>query len=166
MREFLARAVSNPDGKLELPTETPANAEGAKVIGFLVAQRWLEPHVGDGTWTLTPAGRFWLDSLNYGEIVKFFEYGGAVFLLTTRSSREETIVWHKGTFATISVAHVPQPEHFKVRKENEPVTVSGGFHMADALAVACTLIAEDLDVPQPPKQEELRLHMLKYLERI
>ena len=37
--------------------------------------------------------------------------------------------------------------------------------MEDALAAACALVAEDLDVPQTPKPEELRLHMLKYMER-
>ena len=36
--------------------------------------------------------------------------------------------------------------------------------MEDALAAACALVAEDLDVPEPPKPEELRLHMLKYMK--
>ena len=95
----------------------------------------------------------------------FHEYGGAVFLLNTRSRAAETIVWHRGRFATISIAYIPHPEHFEIRKENEPVTTSGGFHMEDALAAACALLAEDLDVPQPPKPEELRLHMLNYMKR-
>ena len=63
----------------------------------------------------------------YGDIVTFYEYGGAVFLLYTRSNTAETIVWHKGRFATIGIAHILYPEHFEVRRENEPVTTSGGL---------------------------------------
>ena len=170
MCKLLARATSNREGKLELSVEMAADPEASKVVDFLVEQRWLEKD-GDGAWTVTPAGRFWLESLGSGDIVAFREYGGAVFLLNTRSYAEETIVWHKGRFATIGIAYVPHvphpshPEHFEVRRENEPVTTLGGFHMEDALAVACALVAEDLDVPHPSKPEELRLHMLKYLER-
>ena len=163
--DLLVRGASNPEGKLELPLETEADPEASRVVAFLVEQGWLEKDGGDGAWTVTPTGRFWLESLDYGDVVTFHEYGGAVFLLNTRSSVAETIVWHKGRFATISITHMPQPEHFEVRKENEPVTTSGGFHMEDALATACALVAEDLDVPQPPKPEELRLHMLRYMER-
>ena len=36
--------------------------------------------------------------------------------------------------------------------------------MEDALAAACALIAENLELPQPPKPEELRLRMRKYME--
>ena len=113
---------------------------------------------------LTRAGRFWFESLEYGDVVTFREYGGAVFLLNTRSQAEETIVWHKGRFATIGIDRFSHPEHFEVRRENEPVTTSGGFRMEDALAAACALVVEDLDVPQPPKPEELRLHMLNYMK--
>ena len=165
MCDLLARAASNREGKLELPVETCADPEVSKVVDFLVEQGWLEKDGGDGTWTVTRAGRFWFESLAYGDIVTFYEYGGAVFLLYTRSNTAETIVWHKGRFATIGIAHILHPEHFEVRRENEPVTTSGGRHMEDALAAACALVAEDLDVPQPPKPEELRLHMLKYMER-
>ena len=87
-------------------------------------------------------------------------------MLCMRPMAEETIVWHKGSFATIGVAHFPHREHFEVRKENEPITTSAGVRMEDALAAACALVAEDLDVPQPPKPEELRLHMLNYMERL
>lgn len=164
MCELLAHAASNREGKLELPVEMGADPEASRVVDFLVEQHWLEKD-GNRAWTVTPAGRFWLESLGYGDIVMFREYGGAVFLLNTRSDRAETIVWHKGSFATISIGYFPHPEHFEVRRENEPVITSGGFHMEDALAVACALVAEDLDVPQPPKPEELRLHMLRYMER-
>ena len=166
MCELLARATSSREGKLKLSVETRADADASKVIGFLEEQGWLEKGGGDGLWTVTPAGRFWFESHSYGDMVKLFEYGGAVFLLSTRSPRDETVVWHRGRFATISIARFSQPEHFEVRKENEPITVSGGLHMKDALATACALIAEDLDVPQSPKPDELRLHMLKYLERM
>ena len=165
MCDVLERAASNREGKLELPVETGADPEVSKVVDFLVEQGWLEKDGGGWTWTLTAAGRFWFESLNYGDIVTFYKYGGAFFLLYTRSSAAETILWHKGRFATIGIARFPHPEHFEVRKENDPVTTSGGFHMADALAVACALVADDLDIPKPPKPEELRLHMLNYMER-
>ena len=129
-------------------------------------QGWVEKADAEGTCTVTPSGRFWVESLRYGDIVKFYEYAGAVFLLSTRSRADETIVWHKGRFATIGIAHFPHPEQFEVRKENESVTTSGGVHMEDALAAACALVAEDLDIPQPPKPEELRLHMSNYMKRL
>ena len=135
----------------------------AAVLAFLVDQRWFSKN-GDGTWTVTPSGRIWLGSLTYGDVVKFIEYGGAVFLLHSRANVDETIVWHKGRFATIGIAFTPQPEHFEVRRENEPITTSGGTHMEKALATACALVAEDLDVPQLPEPENLRLQMLNYWE--
>ena len=159
MCDLLARAASNCEGKLD----TGVDPEVSTVVDFLVEQSWLEKD-GDGTLTVTRAGRFWCESLQYGDVVMFHEYGGAVFLLNTRSNPDETIVWHKGRFATIGIAHFPHPEHFEVRRENEPVTTSGGYRMEDALVAACGLVAEDLDVPQPPKPEELRLHMRKYME--
>ena len=161
--DLLALAASNRDGKLEVPVDTGTDSEVAKVVDFLVEQGWLGID-GDVTRPVTPAGRFWFESLDYGDVVTFHEYGGAVFLLNTRSNPEETIVWHKGRFATIGIAHSPYPEHFEVRRENEPVTTSAGFRMEDALAAACALVAQDLDVPEPPKPEELRLHMLKYMK--
>ena len=133
------------------------------MLAFLVDQRWLSD-VAAGTWTLTAPGRLWLESLNYGDVVKFFEYGGAVFLLNSRGNADETIVWHKGRFATIGVARASHPEHFEVRRENEPTTTSGSTHVETALATACALVAEDLDVPQPTKPERLRVQMRNYLE--
>ena len=163
MCDLLARAASNREGKLGV--DTGADPEVLRLVDFLVEQGWLEKD-GDTTWTVTPAGRFWFQSLQYGDVVRFHEYGGAVFLLNTRPNARETIVWHKGRFATIGIAHFPHPEHFEVRRENEPVTTSAGFRMEDALAAACALVAEDLDIPQPPQPEELRLHMLRYMERL
>lgn len=119
MCDLLARAVSNREGKLALPVKTSADPVLSKVLDFLVEQGWLDKAAGDETWTVTPSGRFWLESLDYGAVVTFHEYGGTVFLLNTRSNASETIVWHKGRFATISIAHGPHPEHFEVRRENE-----------------------------------------------
>ena len=165
MCELLRWATATDDGKLELPDETAADPAVVAALGFLVEQHWLADN-GIRTWTATPAGRFWFQSLYYGDIVKFHEYGGAVFLLHVTSSGNETVVWHRGRFATISVEFIPQPEHFEVRRENEPTTTYGGVQMQDALAVACGILAEHLKNPQPSQPEELRLHMLKYMERL
>ena len=74
-------------------------------------------------------------------------------------------MWHKGRFATIGVTYNWRSEYLEIRKENETITTSGGRRMEDALATACTLLAQDLDAPQPPKPERLRLQMSKYMER-
>ena len=164
---LLGGAAANDEGRLELPDGTAADPAVAPALGFLVEQRWLA-EVGTATWTLTPAGRFWFQSLGHVDIVKFHECGGSVFLLHVKSNRSETIVWHKGRFATISIEFIPRPEHFEVRRENEPTTTSGGVDMREALAVACGLLAENLEVSQPPQppQRELWLHMLDYLEQL
>lgn len=166
MCDLLARATSNQRGKLELPDEAAADSTITAVLDFLVEQRWLTKDTGAGKWTVTPTGRLWFSSLQNGDLVKFYDYGGAVFLLNTRAHDRETIVWHKGRFATISVSRFPKPEHFQVRRENESITTSGGFRMEDALATACALIAEDLKVPQPPEPENLSQHMLNYVRRL
>ncbi|MYN63779.1 MAG: hypothetical protein F4X11_01920 [Acidobacteria bacterium] len=165
MYALLERAAADDEGKLELSDETAADPAVAAVLGFLVEQCWLAEE-GTGTWTVTPTGRFWFQGLGYGDIVKFHEYGGAVFLLHVGWSRNETIVWHRGRFATIRIEFIPQPEHFEVRRENEPTTTPGGVEMQEALAVACGLLAKDLEVPQAPQRSELRLHMLNYLEQL
>lgn len=85
------------------------------MLGFLVDQRWLAEDE-TGTWTVTPTGRFWFQSLHYGDLVKFHEYAGGVFLLHVISSGHETVVWHKGRFATVRIEFIPQPEHFEVRR--------------------------------------------------
>ena len=168
MCELLGQAAVNDDGKLQLLGETAADPGVAALLRFLVDQRWLRED-GPGAWIVTLAGRFWFQSLDYGDTVKFHKYGGAVFLLQVRLNRGETIVWHKGRFATINIEFIPQPEHFEIRRENESTTTSGGVGMREALAVACGLLAENLESPQPPQppqREELRLHMLDYLERL
>lgn len=164
MCELLRQASVHNNGKLQLNDETVAGRAVAE-LGFLVDQRWLAED-GVGTWTVTPAGQFWFQCLCYGDIVKFHEYSGAVFLLHARSIRNETIVWHKARFATISIEFIPQPEHFEVRKENELTTKHGGVQMQDALVVACCLLAENMEVPQPPQPRELGQHMSKYIERL
>lgn len=100
--------------------------------------------------------------------MKFHEYGGEAFLLHVVSDDRETVVWHEGGFATISIAHTPWPEHFEVSRETDPAAMPAGVHMEDALAAACALLATDLETPQSPKPQrrELRLHMLKYVEQL
>ena len=165
MCALLGRAAANDGGKLALPDETAADPAVAAVLGFLVEQCWLEEEAAR-TWSVTPAGRFWFQSLHYGDLVMFHEYAGAVFLLHLISRSSETVVWHKGRFATIGIEFIPQPEHFEVRRENEPTTTPGGVQMQEALPVACRLLAENLEEPQPPQPVELRLQMLRYLEQL
>lgn len=165
---LLGSAAANDEGRLDLPDGMAADPAVAPMLRFLVEQRWLAED-GTGTRTVTPAGRFWFHSLEYGDTVKFHEYGGAVFLLQLRLNRRETIVWHKGRFATIGIEFMSQPEHFEVRRENEPGITSGGVDMQEALAVACGLLAENLEAPpapQPPQWGELGQHMLEYLEQL
>ena len=165
MYELFVRAASNREGKLELPFETGADPEASRVVNSLVDQGWLMEADGEGIWAVTPSGRFGIESLYYGDVVTFYKYAGAVFLLSTRSRAGETIVCHKGRSATISIAHLPYPEDFEVSKENEPVTMSGRFHMGNASAAACAFVTEDRGVPQPPKPEALRLQVSNYLNR-
>ena len=169
MCALLGSAAANDEGRLELPEGTATDPAVAPALGFLVEQRWLAED-GTGTWTVTPADRFWFQCVDYFDIVKFHKYGGTVFLLHVLSSGSETVVWHKGRFATIGIGSIHVRQHFEVRRENEPTTTSGGVDMGEALAVACSLLAENLEVPAPPTppqhHEELRLHMLNYLERL
>ena len=148
MCALLGSAAANDEGRLKLPDGTAIDPVVAPELGFLIEQRWLAED-GTGTWTVTAAGRFWFQCIGYFDTVKFHEHGGAVFLLHVISSGSETVVWHKGRFATISIEFMPQPEHFEVRRENEPTTTSGGVDMREALAVACDLLAENLEVPPP-----------------
>ena len=119
MCALLGSAAAYDEGRLALPDETAADPAVAAALGFLVEQCWLVED-GTGTCTVTPAGHFWFQSLGYGDTVKFHEYWGAVFLLQVRSNHRETIVWHKGRFATIGIEFMPQPKHFEVSRENEP----------------------------------------------
>ena len=167
---LLGIAVENWQGRLELPDETATQSVMRATLGFLVDQRWLAEDA-TGTWAVTTAGRFWFQCVGYSDTVKFHEYGGAVFLLHVISSGSETVVWHKGRFATIGIGSIHVRDHFEVRRENEPTTTSGGVDMREALAVACGLLAEDLEVPQPPQPlpphaEELRHQMLNYLAQL
>ena len=165
MLDLLGRAASSEQAKLELSKDLTANAETTEAIDFLVEQRWLKAD-DEGTWTATPVGRLWLSSLQYGDALVYYEYGGAAFLLSTISNRSETMVWHKGSFATIGIARMGWPEQFEVRKEAESTTNSGGFRMEEALATACGLIAEDVEIPESPKPVDLRRHMMNFLEHL
>ncbi len=79
--------AKNPIARVSILAMTVAVVpETSKVVDFLVEQGWDEKDGGNGTWTVTPAGRFWFESLEYGDVVTFYEYGGAVFLFYTRTS--------------------------------------------------------------------------------
>ena len=104
MCDLLARGASNREGKFELSIDMGVDPGVSKIVDFLLEQGWLEKG-GDGIWTVTPAGRFWFESLQYGDVVRFHEYGGAVFLLNTRPNAAETIVWHKGGNGGAKLVH-------------------------------------------------------------
>lgn len=165
MCDLLGRTASSEKGNLKLPEDLAAIEETRTAIDFLVEQRWLKED-DEGAWTATPIGRLWFSSLQYGDRVTFYEFGGAAFLLITTSNRHETTVWHKGRFATIGISRMSWPERFEVRREAESTTTSGGFRMEEALATACGLLAEDLEVPEASKPEDLSRHMVNYLDRL
>ena len=165
MCRLLGYAVEN-EGKVELPGEAMVDTAVVEMLGFLVQQRWLR-ELGAGRWSVTRAGRFWFASLGYGHILKFHEYGGEVFLLHIATNATETVVWHRGRFATIGIARGAWREHFEVRIENEPVAMPAGAQMEEALAAACALLAEDLEPSERRQQmKEIRLQMREYVERL
>ena len=160
---ILSAAVAN-EGVLELPAETAANPGVAAVLRFLVDQRWLEDGHAVGICVVTPIARLWVDEVRHGRRLKFYEYGGKAFLLNWQD--RETMVWHRGRFATISVERAWSLEHFKVRLETETVTTSGGHDMETALATACRLLADDLKMPQPGEPERLEGRIFGFLNRL
>ena len=160
---ILSAAVAN-EGVLELTAETAANPEVATVLQFLVDQRWLEDGHAVGMCAATPIGRLWVDEVRHGRRLKFYEYGGKAFLLNWRN--RETMVWHSGRFATISVGRAWSSEHFEVRLETETVTTTGGHDMETALATACRLLADGLETPQSEEPERLEEHMFDFLNRL
>ena len=160
---ILSSAAANK-GVLELPAETAANPEVAAVLQFLVDQRWLEDGHAPGICVVTPIARLWVDEVRHGRRLKFYEYGGKAFLLNWED--RETMVWHRGRFATITVERAWSLEHFEVRLETETVTTSGGHDMETALATACWLLAYDLEMPQPEEPEGLEEHMFDFLNRL
>ena len=160
---ILSAAVAN-QGVLELPEELATHPEVAAVLHFLVEQGWLEESHAVGMCVVTPIGRLWVDEVGHSRRLKFHEYGSEVFLLHWQN--RETTVWHKGRFATISVEFIPQPEHFEVRVETETVTTAGGYSMGNALATACQLLADDLQVPEPSEPQQLDAHMFDYLLKL
>ena len=157
---LLATVVAN-QGVLELTEETAANPEVAAILNFLVEQGWLEDGHAVGMCVATPIGRIWVDEVGHGESLKFYEYGGKVFLLTWRD--RETMVWYMGRFATIGIETLSFPEHFEVRVETETVATSAGYNMENALATACRLLADDLQIPESSASERLDAHMHKFL---
>ena len=162
---LLGHAVENK-GKLELPEEAMVDTAVVEMLGFMVQQHWLRD-IGLGRWAVTRAGRFWFASLGYGDILKFHKCGEKVFLLHVASNATETVVWHRGRFATIRIARFAWPEHFEVRSENEPVAMPAGIQMEDALAAAYALLAEDLEpLEQRQPIKEIRLQMREYVERL
>ena len=162
---LFGRAVEN-EGKLDLPEEATVDTAVIEMLGFLVQQRWLREY-GLGKWSLTRAGRFWFGSLGYGHILKFHAYGGEDFLLHIATNANETVVWHKGRFATIGIARSAWSRQFEVTRENDSVAMPAGGQMEDALVAACALLAENVESSerrQPMK--ELRLQMREYVERL
>ena len=161
---ILGRAVECEEGRMVLRAEAFVDSAVRGTLGFLADQNWIK-ETGLRTWTVTRRGRFWYACLSRSDSLMFHEYGRVVFLLHVVRSGPETIVWHKGRFATIAVADLGWPEYFEVRRENELVPIPAGSHMDEALAAACALLADDLEARQAPMRRELWKHMLEFAER-
>lgn len=158
---ILSAAVAN-QGALQLTEETAANPEVAAIRQFLIDQGWLEEGHPVVMCVVTPIGRLWADEVGYSHSLKFYEYGGRTFLLNWRNGT--TMVWYRGRFASIAAEFAWSSEYFEVRLERETVTTSGGHDIENALATACCLLADDLEMPQPGEPERLETQMLKFLD--
>ena len=127
-----------------------ARSDTTAVLEFLIRQEWIVRN--DDLWSITPTGRLWIRSVEHHyELVKFHEYGGETFLVHTRSNQDELIVWHSSSFVTITPAtsrfHSPGP--YLLKRDAEFIATSAGPNPEDALAAACRMLVEVLDVPEP-----------------
>ena len=158
---ILSAAVVN-QGVLDLTEEAATHPEIVAIQNFLVEQGWLEEGHAIGMCVVTPIGHLWVDEVRHSGSLKFYEYGGKVFLLNWQN--DETTVWHMGRFATIGISSFL--EHFEVRLENETVTTSAGSNMENALSTACHLLADNLQIPEPLEPERLDVHMHNFLKAL
>lgn len=159
---LLQAAVANA-GLLRLATESAGHPEVAAVLQFLAEQRWLEAGRDAATWRLTAIGRLWIEDLSHNPNVKFHRHDGELFLVHWND--RETVVWHRGRFATIAVPFGFR-ERYEVTLETEPVATAAGTEMADALASACRLLCGVPAVPPPTKPERLETRMHRFLSRL
>ena len=144
-------------GRFRIAEDVLAGAEVAAVVEFLVGQGWIVED--DDGWAITPVGRLWIRSVHHDyDAVKFYEYGGETFLVHPRINREEIVVWHSGRFVTVKPAllHFHCPGPYELRRDVELVTTSAGPGPEDALAAACRLLVDSLDVPGPGAEAEVR----------
>ena len=151
--------------RIRIPEDMLAGADMAAVVEFLVGQGWLVED--DDCWAITPVGRLWIRSVDHDyDAVKFYEYGGETFLVHPRINREEIMVWHSGRFVTVKPAlfHFHSPGPYELRRDAELITTSAGPGPEEALAAACRLLVDSLDVPgrseeadeRPPSMYHLR----------
>ena len=144
-------------GRIRIAEDVLACADMAAVVEFLVGQGWIVED--DDCWAITPVGRLWIRSVHRDyDTMKFYEYGGETFLVHPRINREEILVWHSGRFVTVEPAlfdfHSPGP--YELRREAELITTSAGPGPADALAAACRLLVDSLDVPRASEEADAR----------
>ena len=136
--------------QIRISDDVLARSDTTAVLEFLIRQEWIVRN--DDLWSITPTGRLWIRSVEHHyDLVKFHEYCGETFLVHTRSNQDELIVWHSGSFVTITPAtfrfHSPGP--YVLRRDAELIATSAGPNPEDALAAACRMLVETLDVPEP-----------------
>lgn len=160
--ELLRHGVANA-GVLRVAAEAADHPEVVAVLRFLLDQGWLEEGGDATTWRVTPIGRLWIEDISHRPSVKFHRHEDNLFLVHWK--RRETVVWHKGRFATIAV-RFGFDERYEVRLEMEPITTTAGNDMADALAAACRMLSGEPPVPPPTEPERLEDRMLRFLNRL
>ena len=156
---------------IRIAEDVLTRADMAGVVEFLVGQGWIVED--DDCWAITPVGRLWIRSVHHDyETVKFYEYGGETFLVHPRINREEIMVWHSGRFVTVKpvLFHFRSPGAYELRRDTESITTSAGPGPEDALAAACRLLVDRLDVPGPSEEADDRppsMYQLRsFLERL
>ena len=133
----LLRFADNVDARHIRLSDDVVTCTGT-TLEFLVRQGWIVEN--DDLWSITPTGRLWIRTVGYPyDPVKFYEHGGATFLVHTRVNHDELLVWHSGSFVSITPARLPlhSPAPYVLRRDAELVETSAGPDPGDALATAC-----------------------------
>lgn len=147
----LLRYADNVDTPvIRLPDDvSERNGHTNRIFEFLICQGWIVA-TGD-VWSITPTGRLWIRSVEFNyDRVKFVEYGGATFLVHSQTYDDELLVWHSGSFVSITPArfHIHSPNPYVLRRDDELVETSAGPDPENAFTVACKMLVEGLKLPE------------------